>query len=414
MTVNERKSRRVHPRSEKGSETDKSAARRVWIMRGLVTPILGMLAVTCIVLGILNATVWKPSRSIAASTRIEGTQYIATDPGVLPLVDQQVELTVESSGSDDVCVALGSGKDVNGWVAGESYVRVTGLHDWSTLSTETFTSKSSSDASSDSSDDQSGAVAFRDSDMWSKVECGKGSAKLSTETENATTMAIVDLGAKSDATVTLHWVRDVLPDFAMPFYFAGGLLVIMAILTASLFAMPPHKRRKRIVESVVHEEVSVAEALSGSLSAFKPSGKPKRKRSRHAAHRPGASSESVATTSSDVPSVAVSDDTTGSHDVSMTFPSLSEPSQPTIIDPSARNLVADQVAANAADHDDHADHVNDHTADAQPSAVAGDTSAEQPSGNDEATSVITPDELQAYFARLAQETSDDHGEEAHQ
>ena len=139
----------------------------------------------------------------------------------------------------------------------------------------------------------------------------------------------------------------------MPFYLSGGLLAVLAVLCASVFAMPPHKRRKRMVEgtasAVIEEEAPASIAVSG-----KPDGASRRNRRRHATHqRSGrASSQSEATET------------------------------PVIIDPSSRNLVADQ----------------------QTGAETGFSA-----GDNELTSVITPDELQAYFSRLAQEvnTGDD-------
>ena len=148
-----------------------------------------------------------------------------------------------------------------------------------------------------------------------------------------------------------------LPDFAMPFYFVGGLLAFGAVLTASVFAMPPHRRRnKRVVSGMAGqleeqeqqpiEEVSVKDAVAGSLSGLASAFKPRSRRSRRHA--------------------AVSDD---------------EIAQPTVVDPSARNLVAD---------------------------AAGDTEADDESVGEE-TSVISADELQAYFARLAQESGESFG-----
>ena len=84
--------------------------------------------------------------------------------------------------------------------------------------------------------------------------------------------------------VQLHWVRSEVPDFAMPFYLSGGLLAVLAVLCASVFAMPPHKRRKRMVEgmasAVIEEEAPASIAVSG-----KPDGASRRNRRRHATHR---------------------------------------------------------------------------------------------------------------------------------
>ena len=54
--------------------------RHAKIMRGIVTPIFGLLAIACIVLGVLNATIWKPSAQVTASASVTGSQYVVTDP----------------------------------------------------------------------------------------------------------------------------------------------------------------------------------------------------------------------------------------------------------------------------------------------------------------------------------------------
>ncbi len=175
-------------------------------------------------------------------------------------------------------------------------------------------------------------------------------------------IAIVDYGENvTNAKVQLHWVRSEVPDFAMPFYLSGGLLAVLAVLCASVFAMPPHKRRKRMVEgmasAVIEEEAPASIAVSGIRMVSR------RNRRRHATHRRSGRASSQS--------------------------SQSEATEtPVIIDPSSRNLVADQQTGAESG--------------AQPGLSAGDN---------ESTSVITPDELQAYFSRLAQEvnTGDDFG-----
>ena len=110
--------------------------RHAKIMRGIVTPIFGLLAIACIVLGVLNATIWKPSAQVTASASVTGSQYVATDPNVLQLVDDRVTISAKSRDkSANVCIAIGSARDIAGWIAGSKYTRVTGLSDWSTLST---------------------------------------------------------------------------------------------------------------------------------------------------------------------------------------------------------------------------------------------------------------------------------------
>ena len=83
--------------------------RHAKIMRGIVTPIFGLLAIACIVLGVLNATIWKPSAQVTASASVTGSQYVVTDPNVLQLVDDRVTISAKSRDkSANVCIAIGS------------------------------------------------------------------------------------------------------------------------------------------------------------------------------------------------------------------------------------------------------------------------------------------------------------------
>ena len=67
-------------RPDKGA---KRPSRHAKIMRGVVTPIFGLLAVAAVVLGYMNATMWKPSTEITASATMSGSRYVVTDPNVL-------------------------------------------------------------------------------------------------------------------------------------------------------------------------------------------------------------------------------------------------------------------------------------------------------------------------------------------
>ena len=332
----------VEEREQEEPQTPAGPTRHAKIMRGVVTPIFGLIAVACVVLGVLNATIWKPSREIVATATVSGTRYVVTDPGVLGLVDDRVSMTVKSKNAEaTVCVAEGSMKDITGWISGNPYVRVTGLSEWTALSV--------TDAEAQGSDlSGEGDVAFADSDMWTAVSCDTGAVTLKTTDEDASRVALVDLGEDDvSATVTMDWVRQSVPDFAMPFYFAGGICVVLAVLCASVFAMSPHKRRKAVSEAAEAE----AEEPTDGMGPGNAVAEPESRRARRRRHGRGRTVEQV------------------------------EPSEvegPNIVDPAARNLVSDQMRS---------------------SEQSGDE------GAGEQTSVISPDELAAYFARLAQESA---------
>ncbi|WEV72267.1 hypothetical protein [Bifidobacterium sp. ESL0790] len=339
--------------------------RRARVMRGIVAPILGLLAVVFVVLGALNATIWKPDPEVAASQQISGTRYIVTDPGVLNLVDTSVDLKVSVGGAaqkSKVCVALASSKDATGWVAGHSYTRVTGLSNWSTLSSKVDgASKENAGKASD------GDVAFKDSDMWRKVQCGTGEASIELQNVAAGDVAIIDLAggqaqadaqaagsskdsaksadvAKAPVTLRMHWVRQHAPNYALRFFIVAAVLVLAAVLAASVFAMEPERIRKMVgkhtpkraakdIEAkAISEEVTISEAMTGSFQALKTS-------LEHSSHK-----HAPAHTANHIASSHGADDA-GAADQG----EGGVPSSPSIIDPMRRNMVANVQAQSAAD-----------------------------------------------------------------
>lgn len=322
--------------------------KRARFMRGVVAPIFGLLAALSIVIGVLNATVWKPSSIVSAHANVYGSRYIVTDPGVLNLVDYRVKISVAALNSrKPICVAVGLAKDVRGWTKGYSVQRITGLNNWNSLSTDVMQADddaridTTKTADSKVSKDASKDVDFKDSDLWTNATCQMGLAKLSinaadfeqagnvadlalkqesqersqeqnnaqSNTQNgaqsqtsrqklsselqskiARRVLIIDLGKNSpEAFVELRWRRHNLPDFATPMYFVGALFILLCGLSASVFAMAPHRRRnKRLVasrtglisvENNSQEEVKFSEALAGTIAGI--FGSHKGKKSKH-------------------------------------------------------------------------------------------------------------------------------------
>lgn len=366
---------------KKDAPVKKEPTHHAKIMRGIVTPIFGLLAVACIVLGVLNQTIWKPNPSISASAPVENTQYLLIDQGVADLVDSTVTVTATSASAtanDGVCMALTTSKDAAGWLAGQSYERITGLSSWTELSHSM--QEAQGEAKTSDAD-----VAFKDSDMWSQVSCDAGRASLNLKEATDTSVILVDFGQKiSDGTIDLHWTRHNIPNFALPWYFGGGLCAILAVLCASVFAMDMSARRKRIsaraekARAERHErrkeEPKISEALAGSLAALKPRGKSKKRgAARHGRHSGSAGA---------------------------TGRVQAGESTPTIVDPHSRNMLAERTSAAGADTGaglGTGDAVN---------ANETETSA-QNTQDTAATSVISPEELQSYFARFAQEVGVD-------
>ncbi len=345
-------------------------------MRGVVTPILGLIAVACIVFGVLNLTIWKPSSHIKATGTVKGSQYIVTDPGTLNMVDPTVTFTVaeQDAPDQDVCVAVGSAKDATGWTEGFDYARIKGLGAWDRL--DVAEQKAQGEQRVSDSD-----VPFNQSNMWTQTVCGKGSATVTAENTNASQVIITDLGsADHTATVTMQWTRQTLPNYATPWFVVGGLFVVLAVLAASIFAMPAEKRRKFLPHRS-HEknpdEVSIGEAVTGTIAVLKPKKRTSTKPyKRHGRRNDGETTGSMPAVSGDGPKIV----DTRSHNMLANTPSETEGESTTTI-PLIDTLhnapaVQDAGSANSAGDEDNAQ-----------------------------TAVISDEELQAYFARFARETT---------
>ena len=348
-------------------------------MHAVVAPLLLILAIAAACWGYLNATRWEPSRQITSKITLSGSpRYVITDPGVLTLVDKQVDVSVQSDDTEqEVCIALGSASDVAGWTAGHEYTRITGLQDWSTLQAEQEPASGSASSDEDSKD----AVAFKDSDLWVNVACDKGDVTLTVQQVSNGQITIVDLGDDTGrATVSMDWVRDEVPDYATPLYFVSGLLAVAALLAATVFAMPPEARRKH-TSSRSHvkkepQEVSLSEALSGSISVFTSNARPSVSgRRRHGLGQKVQLPEK---------------------------PMESSTESPAIVDPTARNLLTERPTWIA--HGEQVGDVGEESIEAsQPSALSTQEASVESEASEDTVS-ISPQELQEYLARLSAET----------
>lgn len=308
------------------------------IMRGGVAPFFALLAVLSVVLGVANATFWKPSNVVIAYTKVSGTRYIVTDPGVLNLVDNRVRISVAALHTrKPICVAVGLTKDVRGWVAGSPVQRITGLRDWNNLSVSEMSGRTSMQAEG-SVDIKDPDVKFQESNLWPIVTCQLGLAKLAINTADyvqssgsasydhavasgtmpksgthssksnshdasssslrsqaARRVLLIDLGDNvPEASVEFRWRRIQIPDFATPLYFVGALFAVLAILSATIFAMAPHRRRNKqliasrsgalTVKSAQRDEVTFAEAISGTMSGIFGHKRRKKDSGSHARH----------------------------------------------------------------------------------------------------------------------------------
>ncbi|WP_174721942.1 hypothetical protein [Actinomyces qiguomingii] len=223
--------------------------------RRILSVIIAVLGLITIVLAVCSATVWRPSSTARASLAQSPDQhYVVTEPGVLSLVDSDVEVTATAASADQrVLIAVGHAQDVEAWLASDPHIVVTGLTDWDTLSSDVVTTScpqdgaapTASDAAGEStaqaqdpaSADADGCTALEnsnadpaDSDLWITTKSGTGSATLELDTAGSDLVVLLATDGSSNAPqMTLSWPRHVSTPWLIPGLVLGGLLLLVGV-----------------------------------------------------------------------------------------------------------------------------------------------------------------------------------------
>ncbi|MDR0483284.1 MAG: hypothetical protein LBH13_09085 [Cellulomonadaceae bacterium] len=232
-----------------------------------------IVAIAMIVLGlaavgaaIASATVWRESPTVTATATPQGDgTMVVTDPGVLTMVSDSVDISASVPGDETVTLVIGRDIDVNGWVGEDPYTRVTGFKDWTTLATEPGTTAdatapdaspapdatASPDASPDTSPDASpspdatpadDAAAPADykgpdpknNDMWAEQASDTGKVQMTWKAQDGRwSLLAAGVGEGATApTLTLTWERATTAPLLIPGLIAGGALILAGLAIA--------------------------------------------------------------------------------------------------------------------------------------------------------------------------------------
>lgn len=230
-------------------EAKKASARA----RKIVAPVIAGVAVVLAILGLITQLRWNNdpwARPEASLT----TRYSVTDTGVLPLINNAVQ--IKATSSNDICVALTSSTDAEGWIAGQKYTRITGTNSWTQLATQQATAPKARNTKVD----EQQVPLFKDFDSWQRVSCGKRVTLNWKGDKTSADVLIIDAnpnsrltGSQSASPVTLQmsWIRTDLNSTARLLWLLAALVALLAGIVATIFALAPRLRRKpkRLVDA---------------------------------------------------------------------------------------------------------------------------------------------------------------------
>lgn len=230
-------------------EAKKASARA----RKIVAPVIAGVAVVLAILGLITQLRWNNdpwARPEASLT----TRYSVTDTGVLPLINNAVQ--IKATSGNDICVALTSSTDAEGWIAGQKYTRITGTNSWTQLATQQATAPKARNTKVD----EQQVPLFKDFDSWQRVSCGKQVTLNWKGDKTSSDVLIIDAnpnssltGSQSASPVTLQmsWIRTDLNSTARLLWLLAALVALLAGIVATIFALAPRLRRKpkRLVDA---------------------------------------------------------------------------------------------------------------------------------------------------------------------
>lgn len=227
-----------------------------------------VLAVLCLISGILGLTVAKPAGELVSST-VPSTAILMTRDGVLPLIHSDVNVSVRSQSGAQVVLAYGTTSDVLGWVGDDPYTEVVGIashtselkveehtgaagtkaedaqsgREQMSASEQTQSSNSGREQSQSGSGEaaQSGAAPdlrtsalvedAASSDMWLEQRTGQGEASLElSDVRAGRSVLAVSSAGSNDLTFTLTWKTASVNILAISSFLLMGVFLILAVI----------------------------------------------------------------------------------------------------------------------------------------------------------------------------------------
>lgn len=245
---------------------------------------MGVVALVCVLVGLLGVTVLRPPTHQVSSV-VSATDLIMTRGNVLSIVKDDVTVTATSKSGAPVTLSIGTTQDVKGWIGDAAYTEVIGVEsDRTKLKAESHAAVSTGQTtpaapstpaqSGAQSGVQSGAQPLADptsadlvtqlasSDMWFKQASGEGTVSLDLENVPSGRSALAASAAgPDDLTLTLTWKVEQTNTLAIIAFLAA---CVFALIALALFLTRWQLLRLRKIREARIEERRKADSLETS------------------------------------------------------------------------------------------------------------------------------------------------------
>ena len=246
---------------------------------------MGVVALVCVLVGLLGVTVLRPPTHQVSSV-VSQTDLIMTRGNVLSIVKDDVTVTATSKSGAPVTLSIGTTQDVKGWIGDAAYTEVIGIEsDRTKLKAESHDAIGPSRVPSPTPAQpgaqsgaqlgvQSGAQPLAEpssadlvqqlasSDMWFKQASGEGTVSLDLENVPSGRSALAASAAgPGDLTLTLTWKVEQTNTLAIIAFLAA---CVFALIALALFLTRWQLLRLRKIREARIEERRKADSLETS------------------------------------------------------------------------------------------------------------------------------------------------------
>ena len=245
---------------------------------------MGVVALVCVLVGLLGVTVLRPPTHQVSSV-VSETDLIMTRGNVLSIVKDDVTVTATSKSGAPVTLSIGTTQDVKGWIGDAAYTEVIGVEsDRTKLKAESHAAVSTGQTApaAPSTPAQSGAQSgvqsgaqplaepssadlvqqLASSDMWFKQASGEGTVSLDLENVPSGRSALAASAAgPGDLTLTLTWKVEQTNTLAIIAFLAA---CVFALIALALFLTRWQLLRLRKIREARIEERRKADSLETS------------------------------------------------------------------------------------------------------------------------------------------------------
>lgn len=210
-------------------------------MQRLLAVLLVLIGLIGLALGRLGETTWAPETKTTATVDLSAAgPAVVIDPGVLYVGGEEGQVVIE--GGSDISVITAANGDIDAYLEGVRYTRITGASDWTTLSTQEV--------------NPDGAAELADptgSDLWRTVDTEPSPYTLDVAdfwaAENGENeqvyreiLIVSDGTAPAAESVSITWPVDAKNEW-VPFAYAGGAAIAVIGLVLLVVSLGGGRRR---------------------------------------------------------------------------------------------------------------------------------------------------------------------------